>query len=100
MELAGRVFESVTKPAHVTDDVREILPDIGNPEALTYWKHALRMAALCHDVGHLPFSHAAEHEVLPNGWSHERLSRLLIESDEMRATWENMVPPLKPELAP
>ena len=97
MELAGRVFEVITKPANVTDDVRELLPDIGNPEALPYWKHALRMAALCHDIGHLPFSHAAEHELLPKGWSHERLSRLLIESEEMREIWENMVPPLKPE---
>jgi len=97
MELAGRVFEVITKTANVNDDVRDLLPDLGNPEALPYWKHALRMAALCHDIGHLPFSHAAEHELLPKGWTHERLSRLLIESEEMRAIWENMVPPLKPE---
>jgi HD superfamily phosphohydrolase len=97
MELAGRVLEAVTKPANVTDEVRDLLPDIGNAEALTYWKHALRMAALCHDVGHLPFSHAAEHELLPPGWGHERLSRLLIESEEMRAIWDGMVPPLKAE---
>ncbi|HAG11110.1 MAG TPA: hypothetical protein DCK76_06965 [Desulfotomaculum sp.] len=25
------------------------------------------MAALCHDLGHLPFSHAAEKELLPEG---------------------------------
>ena len=97
MELAGRVFEVLTKPANVTDEVRDLVPDLGNSDALAYWKRVVRMAALCHDVGHLPFSHAAEDELLPKGWNHERLSRLLIESDEMGKIWEKMVPPLKPE---
>ncbi len=97
MELAGRVFEVVTKPANITDEVKNLVPDLGNPDALPYWRRALRMAALCHDIGHLPFSHAAEDALLPPGWSHERLSRMLIESDEMKSIWENMVPPLKPE---
>jgi HD superfamily phosphohydrolase len=55
------------------------------------------MAALCHDIGHLPFSHAAEEDLLPTGWSHERLSRLLIESDLMVPIWKGMRPPLNPE---
>jgi hypothetical protein len=97
MELASRAFEVITKPANVTDEVKGLLPDLGNADALPYWKHVLRMAALCHDIGHLPFSHAAEEELLPKGWTHERLSRLLIESEEMREIWDNMVPPLKPE---
>src|SRR2546428_4479017 len=83
MELAGRVFEVVTKPANVTDEVRDLLPHLGDHDALTYWNRVLRMAALCHDLGHLPFSHAAEDELLPPGWTHERLSRELIESPEM-----------------
>src|ERR1700731_4267978 len=76
MELAGRVFEVLTRPANITDDVRDLLLDLGNPDALSYWKRVLRMAALCHDIGHLPFSHAAEDELLPKGWNHERLSRI------------------------
>jgi uncharacterized protein len=40
----------------------------------SYWKRALRMAALLHDVGRLPFSDAAGKELLPPGWKHERLS--------------------------
>lgn len=97
MELAGRVFDVVTDPKNLTDEVRDLLPELQNPNALTYWKSVLRMAALCHDVGHLPFSHAAESELLPNGWSHERLSRTLIESDEMRAIWKRLAPPLEVE---
>lgn len=97
MELAGRVFDVVTNPDNLTDEVRGLVPEIAHRDSLTYWKRVLRMAALCHDIGHLPFSHAAEHELLPKGWSHERLSRLLIESDQMRDIWVNMTPPLAPE---
>jgi HD superfamily phosphohydrolase len=97
MELAGRVFDVVTKPSNLTDEVRELLPDLGNDDALRYWNRVLRMAALCHDIGHLPFSHAAEEELLPQGWSHERLSRSLIESEEMCAIWKTVVPPLDPQ---
>jgi len=55
------------------------------------------MAALCHDIGHLPFSHAAEKELLPVGWDHERITREIILSDEMKAIWEKVTPPLRPE---
>jgi HD superfamily phosphohydrolase len=96
MELAGRVFDVLTKDANVTDPIKDMVPDLGNRSALTYWKRVVRMAALCHDIGHLPFSHAAD-QLLPPGWNHERLSRALIEGPEMRAIWEDMVPPLKPE---
>jgi HD superfamily phosphohydrolase len=55
------------------------------------------MAALCHDVGHLPFSHAAEKELLPSGYDHEHLTMDLIYSDEMQNIWNSMTPPLKAE---
>jgi HD superfamily phosphohydrolase len=48
------------------------------------------MAALCHDLGHLPFSHAAESDLLPAGWDHERLTIELIRSDEMERIWGAM----------
>jgi HD superfamily phosphohydrolase len=95
MELAGRVFDVVTNPANVSDEVRRILPEIAQPNALPYWRRVLRMAALCHDMGHLPFSHAAEKELLPEGWDHERLTREIILSPEMTRIWEAMTPPLR-----
>ena len=53
------------------------------------------MAALCHDIGHLPFSHVAENDLLPEGWNHERLTREFILSEEMEEIWESITPPLR-----
>ena len=93
MELASKIFDVVTDLQHVYhDSVREIIPD---ELARTYWKSVLRMAALCHDIGHLPFSHAAEKELLPEDYDHERLTKELVYSDEMESIWKSMTPPLK-----
>src|SRR5262245_8731707 len=93
MELASRVFDVVTAPQNVFhDSVRNIIPD---EEGKRYWKAVLRMAALCHDIGHLPFSHAAEDELLPKGYDHEQLTQDLIRSAEMSQIWTSMTPPLR-----
>ena len=63
MELAGRVFDVITADQNIRDQVRRVVPEIGRSDQRSYWRKALRMAALCHDLGHLPFSHAAEHEI-------------------------------------
>jgi HD superfamily phosphohydrolase len=97
MELAGRVFDVVTHRDAVSEEVRRAVPEIANDDKLRYWRRVLRMAALCHDTGHLPFSHAAEKELLPSGWTHERLTREIILSEEMRAIWGDITPPLRPE---
>lgn len=97
MELAGRVFDVVTAPGNLGAEVLKLLPDLANEDARRYWRRAIRVAALCHDIGHLPFSHAAEHELLPEGWDHERLTRELIQSPEMVEIWNSVIPPLRPE---
>jgi len=83
MELAGRVFDIITRDDNRTEAARSVIP----VNDLSYWRRVVRMAALCHDVGHLPFSHAAEKELLPKGWTHERISDELIRSDEMAELW-------------
>jgi len=93
MELASRVYDVITSPGNLHKDVRDILPE--NEDKKRYWRKALRMAALCHDLGHLPFSHAAEKELLPSEWNHERLTVEIIRCSEMREIWEAMTPPLK-----
>jgi HD superfamily phosphohydrolase len=93
MELAGRVFDVITDLENVRhDSVRQMIPP---RRQRGYWRTVLRMAALFHDVGHLPFSHAAERELLPDGWDHERLSLEIIGSDTMSAMWKRMTPPLR-----
>jgi uncharacterized protein len=97
MELAGRVFDIITAPQHIHHCVRQWLPELDEPHVLSYWRKVLLAGALCHDIGHLPFSHTAEKELLPDDWNHERLSRELICSDEMKKIWSSTDPPLRPE---
>ncbi len=94
MELASRVFDIITADENIHDQVRYIMP---NKDQKTYWRRVLRMAALCHDLGHLPFSHAAETELLPEGWDHERMTAEIIKSEEMEKIWRKVTPPLRSE---
>ena len=90
MELAGRIYDIITNPVNIIhDSVRNVVPRQDSYE-LQYWRIVLRMAALCHDLGHLPFSHAAEKELLPKGWDHERFTLEIIRSDEMESIWDKI----------
>lgn len=97
MELAGRVFDVVTNQNNIHSVIREIVPEITQEQTISYWRRVLRVAALFHDVGHLPFSHAAEKELLPEGWDHEKITIGIINSPEMKEIWSNLTPPLRPE---
>ena len=79
----------------MSEEVREFLPEVADEHQRQYWQRAIRMAALCHDLGHLPFSHAAEKELLPDGWDHEGLTREIISSDELKSIWSSITPPLR-----
>jgi len=94
MELASRVFDVITVDENIHDKVRYILPP---DQKKGYWRNILRMAALCHDLGHLPFSHAAEEELLPEGWDHEHITAEIIRSVEMEKIWREVTPPLRSE---
>ena len=91
MELAGRVFDVVTAQENIHASVQKTVLNLTDDEKL-YWRKVLRMAALCHDIGHLPFSHAAEIELLPTGRSHESITVDLIQGDLMAEIWESMRP--------
>ncbi|MHB9026898.1 MAG: hypothetical protein ACYC7E_22415 [Armatimonadota bacterium] len=56
MELADRVFNIITAPDAIRPEVREMIPELGthvDPHRMSYWRQVLRIAALCHDLGHL-----------------------------------------------
>lgn len=89
MELAGRVYDTVTEPFNIShDSIRNVVPEHNSYEH-QYWRRVLRMAALCHDIGHLPFSHTAE-DLLPEGWDHERLTLEIIRSNELESIWKDI----------
>ena len=90
MEVASRIYDVVTNPQNILhDSVREIVPRAKDDRhGHEYWGRVLRCAALCHDLGHLPFSHAAEKQLLPEDWDHERLSESIILGDELTALWK------------
>jgi len=94
MDLAGRVYDTLVDPENVTDEVRELLPRLGNSEREQHWRRILRAAALCHDVGHLPFSHASE-DLLPDGMRHEHLTKKII-LGELAGLFQGMEPALPP----
>ncbi len=97
MDLAGRVFDVVVSEQNIDPAVRPVIPQVRDPLLVNYGRRTLRMAALCHDIGHLPFSHAAEAQgILPDDWDHERLSVELIQSDRMASLWKER-PPINAE---
>lgn len=97
MELATSIFDTVTSEGALSDCVAARLPELTDSAERLYWRRALRMAALCHDVGHLPFSHAAEEDLLPDEWDHERLTATIIRSNDMATVWDTLTPPLRPD---
>lgn len=87
LEVASQIYDVVTSrsrirelPSDQKETVEELLPE--EEWKLEKWRRTLRMAALLHDLGHLPFSHAAEEDLLPEDWDHERLTKdIILESD-------------------
>jgi len=90
MEVASRIYDVVTDPENVYHEtVRDLVPR-RTDHNWSYWRRALRAAALCHDMGHLPFSHAAEKELLPEGTRHEDLSREIILSNHLAPCFKSL----------
>ena len=86
MFLSTLMFEKICKS--VRPDVFHFVPRKGSSEYL-YWQRVLRMAALCHDLGHLPFSHVAELDLLgPQG--HEDWTIKIIDSVYLKPVWEKL----------
>ncbi|MBM3184405.1 MAG: HD domain-containing protein, partial [Chlamydiae bacterium] len=86
MHLSTLMFDKICKS--VRPDVFHFVPRKGSSEYL-YWRRVLRMAALCHDLGHLPFSHVAEQDLL-SSFGHEAWTLKIIESSHLKSIWEKL----------
>ena len=96
MEVAGRIFDGLFE-GQIDQRVQDRISDEMQGANKNYWRSVLRAAALLHDVGHLPFSHAAEKALLPEGWDHERMTAEIIRNSELKGILENPSPPIKAE---
>lgn len=85
MELATRIYDEITE-GDFPKKMKELMPKFGSFE-YRYWRRVLRLAALCHDMGHLPFSHTAEHRLLGNG-GHEVWTQKIMKSEMLAPVWE------------
>lgn len=85
MELATRIYDEITS-GDLPKKLQDKMPRFGSHE-YRYWRRVLRLAALCHDLGHLPFSHVAEHRLLGKG-GHEIWTQKIMESSFLDPVWE------------
>lgn len=86
MDLTRRVFDSVTSRTGLRDSgsAIELIPELRDldDDSRGTWRSTLVAAGMLHDVGHLPFSHAAE-AILPDGIDHEHLTVDIIRGEEI-----------------
>jgi HD superfamily phosphohydrolase len=86
MELSSRIYHRICKT--VRPDLFHLVPRKGSADYI-YWKKVLRLAALCHDLGHLPFSHVAETELLGEG-GHEKITFEILNSNYLESVWDKL----------
>lgn len=82
MHLVSKAFNSAVNNAVANHKVKEIAKDIFTDNKIKWYDQILRLIALTHDLGHAPFSHAAE-SVFPNNLSHEDYTEKIIKETEI-----------------
>lgn len=96
VEPATKVFDVITTSENIHSRIEESLPEINEEGGKGYWRKVVRIAALCHDVGHLPFSHTGENELMPEKWNHERMTVKILK-EKLASLFEELTPPVRVE---
>ena len=74
MEVVTKIYDKlVAEPIFST-----LFPNF-DQETITYWRRVMRLAGLFHDIGHLPFSHTAEAELVGKK-GHEKWTMRILRS--------------------
>jgi len=95
MKLATEIYDHLIASTYDVAIVNQFAPALFQeiPKFMSveyeYWRRIVRAAALCHDVGHLPFSHAAEKALLDEG-GHEKWTAKIIQSKHLRPFWKRI----------
>jgi len=84
MKIASKIYDSITRKRGT------FLPQPGSEEH-KYWRNVVRLASLAHDLGHLPFSHTAEHLLIGEG-GHEKWTELILRSEMLKDFWKDFDP--------
>ncbi|GAB4185127.1 MAG: HD domain-containing protein [Simkaniaceae bacterium] len=91
MHIASVIYDQIVSTASYYNFSEQILqqqvPEVGSLK-YEYYRKILRLAALCHDLGHLPFSHTAESALLGTA-GHEQWTIRIIQSPEIKKLLEN-----------
>jgi hypothetical protein len=77
MEVATQIYDQISTK------------QIESEEESDYWRQIVRLSALCHDLGHLPFSHLGEKRLLGKG-GHEKWTLKVLESSLLDPVWEKL----------
>lgn len=94
MHLADQAFQTLVDTAD--GPVREFIPQLSAPQdTLAWWERTIRIAALLHDIGHLPFSHAAE-QLTRSDWDHETFTAQHIATSNLSSILGSEQPNLEP----
>ncbi len=82
MELATKVFDHFRHKGHLDYAIFEKNMKSKELANVDTARRILRLTALLHDIGHLPYSHSAE-TILPSGQKHEDVSIAIINNSEV-----------------
>lgn len=87
MHVASRIFDQITQNCSLSGELAKspVCP-FGD---FDYFRLVIRLAALCHDLGHLPFSHVAENRLLGKE-GHEQKTIQIIESAYLAPIWKKV----------
>jgi HD superfamily phosphohydrolase len=83
MQVVTKIYDKIVALPNFSN----FFPDFDH-EKIVYWRRVMRLAGLFHDVGHLPFSHTAEAELVGKK-GHEKWTMRILRSSYIKPILES-----------